>query len=198
MPKPNVHGLPQHLRKDDKGYFLDFFIQEGGIRKRKRVRLGQIPAAQAKRVLVQHLQDIVDQKFMAEEEPEITFNEAADSFLVYSEGRRKTFKNDARMVAKLKAFFGDRTLKSLNADSVEAYLNLRRREGHGQRPGEPIKGSTLNREVSCLKCIVRRAVLNNRLDKSPIAGVRKFKEESRDRTLTPEEYQGLLNIARRI
>jgi hypothetical protein len=50
MSKPNVHGLPQHLRRDEGGYFLDYFVQEEGVRVRKRVRLGQIPLPQAKRV----------------------------------------------------------------------------------------------------------------------------------------------------
>ena len=49
MSRPNVHGLPQFLRKDEKGYFLDYFITEGGLRKRKRVRLGEIPVARPRR-----------------------------------------------------------------------------------------------------------------------------------------------------
>ena len=185
--------MPQHLRKDDQGYFLDFFVQEEGLKKRKRVRLGQIPLAQAKKILVEHLREMVVGQFMASEKPEVTFSEAADSFLAYSKARKKSFKYDAQMVALLKAFFGDRTLKSLNPDAVEAYLSQRREAGHRSRPGLPISGSTLNHEIACLKCIVRRAVLNNQLDRNPIMGVRKFKEQSRDRTLTPEEYQGLLD-----
>ena len=63
MAKPNVHGLPQHLRKDAGGYFLDYFVQENGLKKRKRVRLGQIPLAQAKRILAQSMGDIAEQKY---------------------------------------------------------------------------------------------------------------------------------------
>ncbi len=192
MSKPNVHGLPQHLRNDDKGYFLDYFIQEGDFRKRKRVRLGQVPGAQAKRVLAQHMQLIVEHKFLAPEKADATFNEAADSFLAYSQARKKSFLNDARMVLLLKAFFGNCTLKSLKPDSVEAYLTERRKAGNSRRPGGPLAGATLNREIACLKSIVRRAVMNYLLDKNPITGVRKFKEVSRDRTLTPEEFRKLL------
>ena len=57
MSKPNVHGLPQHLRKDEAGYFLDYLVQDEGVKKRKRVRLGLIPLAQAKKILAQHTQD---------------------------------------------------------------------------------------------------------------------------------------------
>ena len=40
MSKPNVHGLPQHLRRDDGGYFLDYFVQEGGIKETKKGAVG--------------------------------------------------------------------------------------------------------------------------------------------------------------
>ena len=43
-----------------------------------------------------------------------------------------------------------------------------------------------------LKSVVRRAVLNRQIERNPIEGIRRFKEEPRDRTLTPEEYQRLL------
>ena len=81
MSKPNVHGLPQHLRRDNWGYFLDYFIQEGGIRKRNRVRLGEIPLEKAKKILAQHMQAIVEHKFLDVDKPKITFNEAAEGFL---------------------------------------------------------------------------------------------------------------------
>src|SRR5271157_4987868 len=104
MGKPNVNGLPDHLRKDDRGLFIDYFVQEGGIRRRKRVRLGHIPVAQARRVLAHHMEAIVEQKFLAPEEPKITFNEAAQGFLAYSGSRKKTFKRDGQIIANLGKF----------------------------------------------------------------------------------------------
>jgi integrase len=192
MPKPNVHGLPQHLRKDAKGYFLDYFIQEGGLRKRRRVRLGEIPFVQAKRILAKHTQDIVEGRFMADEKPETTFDEAADSFLGYSEARRRSHANDLQIVTRLKAYFGTRPLRSINPDIVEGYLTQRRKAGNLSRNGKALTNATLNRDLALLKCITRRAVLNGLLDRNPIEGVRAFKEESRDRTLTQEEYEALL------
>ncbi|HUO58663.1 MAG TPA: tyrosine-type recombinase/integrase [bacterium] len=196
MSRPNVHGLPQFLRKDDKGYFLDYFISEGGLKKRKRVRLGQIPLAQAKQVLAQHTREIVAGRFLAEEKQEVTFTEAADSFLGYSEARRRSHDNDIQMVKRLKDYFGNRPLRSLTPDVVEGFLTHRRKVGN-QAPGErrtgmPLSNSTLNRDLGILKCIVNRAVFNGLLEKNPIQRVRPFKEESRDRTLTSEEYQSLL------
>jgi len=196
MAKPNVNGLPQHLRKDLKGYFLDYFVEEGGVKKRKRVRLGQIPAAQAKLILAKHMQEIVTGKFLAEGKPEPTFFEAADSFLGYSEARRKTYENDIQMVERLKAYFGNRPLKTFTPDLVEGFLNHRRKVGNQapgkNRNGKALSNSTINRDLGILKCIVNRAVLNGLLEKNSIQRVRTFKEASRDRTLTPEEYEALL------
>lgn len=197
MAKPNVNGLPQHLRKDAKGYFLDYFVEAGGEKKRKRVRLGQIPAAQAKLILAKHMQEIVTGKFLAEGKPEATFFEVADSFLGYSEARRKTYENDIQMVDRLKAYFGNRALKTFTADLVEGYLNHRRKVGNQapgkNRTGKPLSNSTLNRDLGILKCILNRAVLNGLMEKNPIQRVRAFKEVSRDRTLSPEEYQAFLS-----
>jgi integrase len=192
MSRPNVHGLPRFLRKDAGGYFLDYFVREGGIRKRKRVRLGQIPAAQAKRVLAQQMQAIVEQKYFACEKPQTTFLAAADSFLAYSKARKKTFRNDAQMVERLKTYFGNQPLESLTVDLVDAYLLQRRQQGSQVKPGKALKNATLNRDVACLKTIVSRAVLNRQLERDPIVGLQRFKEQSRDRTLSAGEYQALL------
>jgi hypothetical protein len=149
MSKPNVHGLPQHLRKDEGGYFLDFFVQEEGVNKRKRVRLGQIPLPQAKKVLAQHMQEIVENSYLAQDKPKITFNEAADSFMAYSVSRKKSFHRDKYYVANLKAFFGDKLLESLNLDLAEKYLSWRRTTGKPK--GKEMKAATLNRDIACLK-----------------------------------------------
>ncbi len=194
MSRPNVHGLPRFLRKDAGGYFLDYFVQEEGVRKRKRVRLGFIPLAQAKRVLAQHTQEIVEQRFIALEKPKVTFMEAADSFLAYSSARKKSHRNDAQIVTRLKAFFGNRSLESLTPDLVEAYLTQRQKEGNKLHKRDFLTGSTLNRDIACLKTIIRRAVLNRRIERNPIEGVRRFKEYSRDRTLTQQELQDFLAV----
>lgn len=191
MSKPNVHGLPQHLRRDEGGYFLDYFVREEGVRVRKRVRLGQIPLPQAKRVLAQHLQAIVENKYLVTEKPITTFNDAAEGFLAYSRSRKKSFHRDEQLVGNLRSFFEDRPLESLTLDQVEQYVVFRRRQR--QQAGRELKGATLNREITCFKTIIRRAVLNRQLDRNPLEGLKLFKENSRSRTLMPVEYNLLLS-----
>ena len=190
MSKPNVHGLPQHLRKDAKGYFLDYFIMEGGLRKRKRVRLGEIPAAQAKRILAEHTKEIVAGEFLPSEKPQVTFDEAADAFLAFSESRKKSYRRDFFSVKALKVYFGGRPLASLTPSMVEDFLKERRKKAEEQ--GKSLKNASLNREIACLKTIARRAVLDRKIDRNPVDGVRMFRENCRNRTLSPEEYLRLL------
>ncbi len=190
MSKPNVHGLPQHLRKDHMGYFLDYFVIDRGVRKRKRVRLGLIPVAQAKRILAEHTKDIVAGEFLPGDKPKVSFDEAADSFLAFSESRKKSYRRDFFSVKALRAFFGGRPLESLTPSLVEDFLKERKKKA--EEKGRSLKNSSLNREIACLKTIARRAVLDRKIDRNPVDGVRMFRETSRNRTLTPEEYQRLL------
>ena len=192
MSKPNVNGLPQYLRKDEKGYFLDYYVKEGGLKKRKRHRLGLVPLVQAKKILAKYMQDMLAGKYLAEDKPEVTFNEAADSFLAYSQARRRSYLNDCQMVRRLKSYFGEKPLRSLNPDIVEGYLTQRRKIGNVALGGKALSNSTLNREIGILKGIVNRAIFNGLLEKNTIQGVRGFKEAVRDRVLLDEEFEALL------
>lgn len=193
MARPNVEGLPQHLRTDAGGYFLDYRIKETGASKRVRVRLGHIPLANARRILAQYAVAIAEKKYLGDSMPKITFNEAADAFLAYSRSRKKSFKQDGFYVNNLKRFFGDKPLECLNLDMVEKYLNWRRKDGNTH--WKPLSNTSLNRDLACLKTLVRRALLNRQIDRNPIEGVKLFKETSRNRTLTAEEYQKLLDCS---
>ncbi len=190
MSRPNVHSLPPHLRRDSKGYFLDYFVEVSGLKQRKRVRLGFVALAQAKKILAHHMVAIVENKYLAPDRARYPFSEAADAFQAYSRARKKSFRQDDLYVRRLKAFFGEKPLESLTLDDVEAYLQSRREEA--KAAGKVLKNGTLNRHMACLKTIVRRALLNRRIDRNPLLGLKLFKEESRNRTLTQSEYGRLL------
>lgn len=194
MSTPNVHGLPPHLRKDNAGYFLDYSVKEGGKRVRKRVRLGQIPLVQAKKILAQNMVELVSGRYLSGDQTKVTLAEAADSFLAYSKARKKSHRNDVPIVGRFKTYFGNRTLESLTPDLVEGYISHRQSEGQLNHRGKPITGTSLNKEITCLKTIVRRAMLNGQINRNPIMGVRKFKEIPRNRTLETGEYERLFGV----
>ena len=189
MPRPSQFGIPG-LRKDNRGYFIEYLKVEEGIKRKKRERLGNIPFQQAKSILMRNMSNIVEQKFQVEKKPVISFSQAADAFLAYSIARKKSFKQDKIYTANLKAFFGDKPLESLNLDLVEGYLKWRKETGKPK--GKELSGVTFNRDLACLKTIVHRALLNRQIDRNPIEGVKLFKEIPRNRTLTEDEYRKLV------
>lgn len=190
MARPNANGLPKGLRKDPRGFFIDYYFWEGGLRKRKRIRLGKVTLEKAVRILTKHEDAVAEGKFLGVQSPRHTFVEAADSFLRYSESRKKTYHKDGWLVRRLKEFFGERPLDHLNLDLVEGYINWRRRQG--RKIGGSLKDTTLNRELACLKTIVRRAMLNRLIDRNPIDGLKLFKDRPRDRVISPVEFQSLV------
>lgn len=185
MSRPSKFGF-RGLRKDHRGYYVDHYFMEGGKKKRKREWLGHITLPEAKRIMEKKMPTI------SRPGSRITFAEAADGFLAFSEVRKKSHHQDLIYVKRLKAFFGMMPVESLNLDEVEKFLanHKKRREEAGE---PPLKGSSLNRYLACLKTIVRRAFLNGHIDRNPIQGIRLFKETPRDTTITQEEFQNLLD-----
>ena len=130
-------GCP-NISERTKGVFFGLFHPGRGIRKRKRVRLGQIPLAQAKKVLAQHMQEIVEKKFLAVEKPKpLSTRRRIPSWLI--PGKKENLKNDAQMVGRLKAFFGT-ALEKLNAGHRgSVHLTKRRKEGNCRLTGKALK-----------------------------------------------------------
>jgi integrase len=188
--KPNAHGLPQHLRKDDKGYFLDYYLETDGIKRRKRVRLGLVSFELVKRVYAKHLEAMIENRFLAKK-PTVTFDEAADEFMIYSRSRKKSYSSDVIVMRNLRAFFQGLPLENLTLNRLERYFEFRRTQR--ERKGYILSGSTLNREAACLRAIINRAVNNGQIEKNPLRAFKKFKEFPRSRTLIGDEYLRLIS-----
>lgn len=193
MSRPNVHGLPQYLRKDVNGvFFIDYYFErEGGFRKRKRVHLGKITVTKAKEILARYMPLINQNKPLVAEKPRIHFGMAAEAFLTHSRSRKKTFHRDEEIIRNLGMFFGDKTVENLTLDDVDKYVLFRRQQR--REMGKGLTEATLNREIACLKAMINRMVFNGLLERNPIGRYRLFKEIPRSRTLDPEEYQRLLS-----
>jgi integrase len=201
MGRPNALGLPQYLRRRSDGtYFLDYYVtREDGQRDRQLVVIGKVPKALAMKHWQAKIAELSEGRLRKRR---IKFSEAADSFVEYSKSRKRSWKGDVELTAKLKEHFKDAYLDALNPDSVERFLNALRKKGktmpkrEGREPEHrPYKPASLNRYIACVKTIVNRAIANNLLDRNPIKGVKLFKENNiRDRVLTQEEYEALLAV----
>lgn len=201
MGRPNKEGLPEYLRqRPDGSYYLDYYLtREDGKRERQREDIGQVARKLAFRIRDKRVADLVRVDFKLQA-PKVTFRQAAQSFLEYSKGRKRTYKADVMMVARLTAHFGDRPLESLNPAAMEIFLNVLKEKGKRpiQRAGaqprwKPYAPGSLNRYIACAKTIVNRALANGLIERNTLVGVKLFKENNaRDRVLTREEYAALL------
>jgi len=121
----------------------------------------------------------------------IRFFEIADDYMAYSLARKRSSVRDGRSVEYLKEFFGDVFCEKIYRSMIDRYI-AERKNGRG-RKGKPIQNSTINRELACLKTIFRRAHMDGKIARNPMAGFKLLPEDNvRDRVLTNEEYQKLL------
>jgi Phage integrase SAM-like domain len=106
-------------------------------------------------------------------------------------GRRSYLSN-------LKLFFGDRKLENITVGLVEGYRDQRRQQPARNRPGQTVKGATVNRELECLKCMLDFAVKRKYLAENPAAQVKHFnelRERPTRRMLTLDEERRILDVA---
>jgi integrase len=122
---------------------------------------------------------------------EIRFFEIADDYLAFSLARKRSSLKDGRTIRNLKGFFGNVPCEKIYRSMIDRYI-AERKAGQG-RLGKPIQNSTINRELACLKTIFRRAHMDGKVARNPMAGFKLLPEDNvRDRVLTDEEYQKLL------
>jgi len=98
--------------------------------------------------------------------------------------RPKTIRGHENSLQHLNRFFKGKRLSDVTPESTAHYVAERSKK---------VSPASVNRELSCLKCVVNRAVEWGRLEANPILRVRKFKEpEPTARILTAEEIRRLM------
>lgn len=97
-------------------------------------------------------------------------------------------------IEHLKRVLGaDIKIRDLNPGRIESYQTQRRSEPSIRHIGENVRPATINKEVTCLKTILNRAVRHGRLETNPVEKVSILPENNvRMRVLTGEEYARLI------
>jgi integrase len=104
---------------------------------------------------------------------------------------KRSYEKDQMHCKRLMAYFGDRLLKDITPEMVEAYKQKRLSESSHRR--KPTKPATVNREVTTFKTVFNKAMKNSKAERNPAQGVKLLKENNaRDRILSPGEYARLL------
>lgn len=175
----------RNLKLIDGKWYLDFTF------KGKRIRqFGGYTLAQARNTLVKMKAELLDvaRGFKKPEAEDVEFGKFCDDFLtLYCKQNKKSWSRDALSLNSLKRFFKGETLASIGPEKIEAFKAKRRTE---------VSDSTANRELSCLKTALNMAVSWGKIEKSPAARVKKFREPAgRERILTRDEFPRLIAAA---
>jgi integrase len=127
------------------------------------------------------------------EEPTIspTLSDFARDFLelVKSERKAQTHRRYSVSMVSLKEFFGSARLSEITSEEIDRFKQIRLRAGR--------KGSTINRDLACLRRLMRVAVNRRKLHASPFTNGRVdfLREQGRDRILSFNEERLYLDAA---
>jgi integrase len=118
-----------------------------------------------------------------------SFKAQADEFLeLYSKQHKRSWARDEISLKHLSDFFEGASLAEIDGLKIEKYILHRTAAGSSK--------STINRELACLKTMFGKAVEWGKVEKSPAAKVKKFREpNARERILSPEEARRLIESA---
>ena len=150
----------------------------------------------ARDVLAKRQVEIREQRlFDVKKGAKVSFEELAQDFLRFYHGRDRRSLNRAETSVKhLSTFFGGKRIAEITPEAIEAYVTTRLQQH--SKLGRPTRPATVNRELAALSKMFSLAIRHKKADKNPIAAVERLLEHNvRDRVLSSEEFQRLLNAS---
>jgi len=175
----------KNLKLVDGRWYCDFTFR--GRRHREFVGFNKL---QARNNLTKLRADLLDvaRGFKKPAGEDVPFEKFGAEFIkLYCKPNKRSWKRDELSLDVLTRFFKGQDLSSIGPAAIEAFKAKRRTE---------VTDSTTNRELAFLKTLFNKAVEWGRLEKSPAARVKKFREPaSRERILTQDEAQRLVDTA---
>jgi len=124
----------------------------------------------AKKALEIRKAEIVQGKYkLPAKKQRILFRNFAEEFLNWAREHRKprSAERYESSLRQLTAYFGSKPLVEIHPFHIESYKSKR---------GETVSGSTINRDLACLKRMFSLAVKWGRAEKNPVSSVEFFKE----------------------
>jgi integrase len=150
-----------------------------------------VKTARAKRAEYEH-RNALKEDFDKAKVQGLTFAKWADTYLKRYAKDKHSFQEDQRHVRVLSEFFGNLLLSQITRAHVEEFKQSRK--GRLLSPEKPVSVATCNRELACLRHILRLAVEEGLRESAPL--VKLYREHgARDRILSEEEYQRLLEAS---
>lgn len=118
----------------------------------------------------------------------MTLAELCHIYLQYTRGYKKSSHTDSSKIANyIVPQLGDTEIEDITRLQIQSYINGLTH----------LKSSTLNRHINLLKAIFSFGCEYGYIDKSPVAGMRTYKEPASFRkTLEPEEFSSLIRVVK--
>jgi len=170
-----------YLKKGN--WYIDYYVQ--GRRKREKIGTSK---TLAENVLRKRKVEIAENKHLdIRREYKIKFEDFANDYLeLYAKPNNKSWaKSDVPNIKTLNKFFTGKYLYEITSEDAERFKSERIKE---------VSASRVNRNLTTLKAMFNKAVEWGKLEKNPIAKVKKFREDNRRlRYLEKEEITRLLS-----
>jgi len=170
------------VRKRGKNYCIDFYVN--GQRVREMIGPSK---KQAEQVLIQRQAEILAGKYKLPQESKMTFAEAAERYLDWSKGHKRSYKDDRSFISRLMGMIGDVELGELTPWHVEQVKSQLLKRG--------LSRPTVNRYLAALSGVFTRASEWQLFSgENPLKKIKRYRENpSRTIYLSQEEIARLLN-----
>jgi integrase len=179
------------LSKRNGNWVIDYYAGT----KRIRETVGPTTKRQAELLLAKRLVEIKEGDYFIAKK-QVLFEEAADSFLTFSQQHKRSHHSDRIIIQKLLKHFKGKDIQDITVQDVEAYQRTRlTQKATGKTT--TCSPSTINRELACFKTIMEQMVKKHLLKYNVVKSVKLFDERhlQRDRVLDESEYQNLVRCA---
>lgn len=150
-----------------------------------------LKTARAKRAEYEH-RNALREDFDKDKVQGMTFAKWVTIYLDKYAKHKRSFAEDQRICGVLNEFFGLLPLSEITRTKIEEFKQLRKNRQTWQ--GDPVSDAYCNRELGCLRHLLKLATEEGVVETAPI--VKLYKENTaRDQVLTEEEYQRLLTVS---
>jgi len=194
-------------------WYFDFTMTIGG-RKQRFTRIGGQTKREAEIALSRmrtekddFRRSLNDGTARPEKKPDLLFSEFAQDKFLPTDGvkgrREKTKASHETSVKNLSAFFGQKYLTQITKEDVDQFVQARKKAKVRKWSKTGVKilerclsNASVNREMTCLKQILKLAVKYGYLQTNPAADTEKLAESPRWTILKDDEAKRLVEAAR--
>jgi len=176
-----------------KSYWIEYYDE---THKRKRERIGPSKSAAEQRyreILKARTEERhIDKDIGAR----LTLGELCNWYVSLTEVKAKvSYERDIDSIQNLRRLLGENTkIREITIGKIETYQQTRLTESSRVHPSKNVRPATVNREISCLKTMLNRAVRHEKLNDNHLSKVKRLAENNvRERVLNSEELARLLN-----